>query len=99
MMSKLTIEPSKRSRRLSYYHENKELMNLQSFVNKLNKNEGHKPLYAYIKAYQLYKDETGKWYYPDCVKEEMKALSKVRLAAEAAAKSATQSTTHVVENQ
>jgi len=83
MMITLTVEPSKRSKTLAYYHENKELMNLQSFVNKLNKNVGHTPLYAYIKAYQLYKDPSGKWCFPDCVKAEMKLLSRARLAAQA----------------
>jgi len=83
MKTTLDVAPADRSYSLRYYHANKELMNLQSYINKVNRN-GNSPLFAYRKAFQLFQDESGKWCFPDCIKQEMKDRAAARVAAEAA---------------
>ena len=67
-----------RDENLKYYHANKELMNLQSYLGKINRT-GRTPRYAQLVAYHLYKDAaSGKWCFPPAIKELMKHRSHDR---------------------
>ena len=68
---------------LSYYHANLELMNVQSYLSKLNKS-GRMPFYAQMFAYQLYKDDAGKWRMSDAFRQVLKDLAHKRLHPEEA---------------
>ena len=73
----LRVAPADRTRTLNYYHDHKEVMNLQSYLSKLNRS-GREPQYAHLVAYQLYKGDNGKWCIPKVVKETMKNRAQRR---------------------
>ena len=78
----LRVPIDARNRMLQYYHANKELMNVQSYLCKLNK-DGRHPQYAHIVAYELRKDPTtAKWCMSDYVKQLMKQRAHWRLHPE-----------------
>ena len=68
---------------LAYYHANRELMNVQSYLNKLNRG-GRTPHYAHMVAYELFKSPEGKWCMSDACRQKMKELARKRQAPEVA---------------
>jgi len=92
MKTTIEVDPANRSHQLNYYHAHKEVMNLQCYINKVNRN-GNQPLYAYRVAYELYQDATGKWCFPDKIKQKMKDMAAARVAAETQAAHAQQAPT------
>jgi len=77
----IRIPKEERSEELRYYHANKELMNVQAYLSNINRNH-REPQYAHLIAYQLSKNEKGKWCMSDEVKQRMRARAAARLAAE-----------------
>ena len=73
----------------AYYHKHKELMNVQSYLSKLNKSD-REPHFVHRTAYGLSKDADGKWHMSAAVKELMIARDLARVAAEEAQEQAAQ---------
>ena len=88
MSTKMSAHPTRiavaeRTTALAYYHAHKELMNVQSFLSKLNKSD-RAPRYVHRVAYGLHQDACGKWHMSDAVKALMIARDLARVAAEEA---------------
>ena len=77
------IPKEERSEELRYYHANKEIMNVQSYLSKLNRTH-REPQYAHFVAYQLSKGPDGKWRMSDEVKRRMRERAESRRQAEEA---------------
>lgn len=88
-MSALHVPLSDRTNALIYYHKHKELMNVQSYLSKLNKSD-REPHFVHRTAYGLSKDADGKWHMSAAVKELMIARDLARVAAEEAQEQAAQ---------
>ena len=79
----LRVVPAARSYALVYYHAHKELMNIQSYLSKLNRAK-REPRYAQRVAYGLSKDPSGVWRMGEDFKRLMMDRALARMAEQQA---------------